>query len=510
MRNCFYLTIVASCLLLFGCGERAPLRPSTTAPSSAGGDPTQPPGTNKPTDSTAGTKTRPEIGEPLPVLVDTTGADGRGPFTEADDILTAIQRDDLARVKAILNKSPDLADNFQGRSPLRNAASLGRLEICRFLIREHHVDVNDVERGAGFPIIKEALAFPQVVRLLIESGADLKTRITPYYGTGVWIINVEATALHYAASDGVPETVTLLIDSGVDVFAVAQDKHYEDSKQTALEVAACFGKADNAEAIIRHPKFVAADRQLRQALLNKCLHVGAFPSALAQGAQRAKLLKVLVENGADPNFATNGVTAMQIAANEIHPTHEKENAQIKQLIAVLTEHGAKVDLFSAVAIGDVEQVRRLLKLDPKSADSRGPDGYPALHFAVGMDYKDIIAALLEAGCDVNIRSKSKTTGHLGETALHSAAFWGRYEIAKQLIDAKADVNARSDRKSTPLHDAARMANVKLTQLLLENGATPDARDRDGTTPLDWCRELNAKNADEIEKIFSRLRVNKER
>jgi ankyrin repeat protein len=70
-----------------------------------------------------------------------------------------------------------------------------------------------------------------------------------------------------------------------------------------------------------------------------------------------------------------------------------------------------------------------------------------------------------------------------------------------LLDAGADVNALTDRKSTPLHDAARLRNVKMARLLLEHGANPDARDKDNQTPLDWCHASNRKNAAEMEKVF---------
>ena len=88
------------------------------------------------------------------------------------DILTAIDLNDIERVKAILKKTPKYASRFQDESPLRTAASLGRLEICRYLIKEHHVDVDDFKGGVGYPIIKSTLAYPEVVRLLIDSGAD--------------------------------------------------------------------------------------------------------------------------------------------------------------------------------------------------------------------------------------------------------------------------------------------------------------------------------------------------
>lgn len=418
------------------------------------------------------------------------------------DLLTAIQRDDRELVKAILEETPDLADDFQGQSPLRAAASLGRLEICRFLLDECDVDVNDFGRGMGFPILLNALAFPDVVRLLIEHGADLRTRITWRGGrTGVWVIGDEATALHYAASDGVPETIKLLIDNGVDVFATAHGVFDPNVQQTSLEVAACFGKAENAAAIVGHPQFDAAQPQLRQSVLDRCLCFGVMSGCLGSDAERPNLVKLLLQKGANSNATENGVTAMQIAARQIHPDREQENSKIKEMIALLMEHGASLDFFSAVAIGDEGQVRRLLTQNPTLSSCRSPDGYPALHFAVGMNYERIVQAILDAGGDVDIRNKCDSTGHIGESALHCAAFWGRDAIARRLIKAGADVNALTDRKSTPLHDAARMTNVEVVCLLLKNGADPNGRDKDHKTPLDWCRELNRTNAAETEKVL---------
>jgi ankyrin repeat protein len=418
------------------------------------------------------------------------------------DILTAIHLDDLERVKEILRKSPAYANGFRRQSPLRTAAELGRLEICRYLIDQHHVDVDDFDQGAGYPIIRGALAHPRVVELLIKSGADLKTRITWRGGrTGFWIIGEDATALHHAAADGVPETIKLLIDHGVDIFATTRDISGRATQQTALEVAAAFGKGDNAIAIASHPNFDRADRQLRQGMLDRSLRIGARTSRTAEDEQRPRLIKVLLDKGANPNATHEGITAMQGAARRIHPNNEKENSEIKQVVALLRERGAIVDLFSAVAIGDEEEVRRLLKNDPKAVNFRGPDGDPALSFAVAMNDKNIVAALLKAGGEVDIRNKSEHTGSVGETALHAAAFWGRPEIARLLIDAGADVNALTDRKSTPLHEAARLTNVKMVRLLLEKGAKPDARDQDNKTPLDCCHESKSTNAAEIEKVF---------
>jgi ankyrin repeat protein len=353
-----------------------------------------------------------------------------------NDLFIAATLGQLDRFKEILTQSPKLADDLEGRSPLRIAAARGHLKICQYLLENYRVDVNDFERGVGYPIIKESLAYPQIVRLLIENGADLKTRITWRGGrTGMWIIRDDATALHYAADIGVPETINLLVDNGVDIFATAHDLFDKNDKQTALEVAAFFGKAENAQAIVNHPKFGLAEPQKRQTILDKCLRIGAPPSWLARDADRPKLIEVLLQKGANPNTSENGVTPIQLAAREIHPTQEDENEEIKRTIDALTRHGAKMDLFTAVAIGDEEQVQKLLASDRQLANVRGPDGYPALHFAVSMNYKNIVSALLTAGGDVNIRNESENTGTVGDTALDWADFWDRDEIAKLLVES---------------------------------------------------------------------------
>ena len=119
------------------------------------------------------------------------------------------------------------------------------------------------------------MKYPSFVRLLIEHGADLKRLITWRGGrTGAWIIGDDATALHFAAGHGDPKTIELLIDHGVDIFARAR-KPVDENQETALEVAAFCGRADNAIAILNHPRFSEADEAPRKDLLDKSL-VGSW------------------------------------------------------------------------------------------------------------------------------------------------------------------------------------------------------------------------------------------
>jgi ankyrin repeat protein len=416
------------------------------------------------------------------------------------DIQSAIYLNDLGRVRTLLTDNSKLANGRRGAQsvPLRVAAREGRYEICELLLKAG-ADPDDVEDGNGYSIVQEAVAYPQIVKLLIDAGVDLQRRITWTGGrTGVWVIGDEATVLHYAACDGVPETVNLLIDNGVDIFATAHDSMNELDKQTALEVASFFGRADNAAAILNRPQFSQADADYRKCLLDKCLLIGAAPSWMAEKANRPALIEALLNKGADPNANQNGAPAIQIAVRQIHPNSEDENQDMKKVAAVLLKHGANRDLFSTVAIGDEAQVGRLLNQDPACANERAADGCPALRFAVKMNYRNIVRQLLDAGCDVDIRNKCADEGNLDETALHCAAFWGRVRIARQLLEAGAKIDALTSEDRTPLHEAARMTNVRVTRLLLEHGARMDLRDRNGLTPAAGC---GWKNAEEIKRVF---------
>jgi len=350
------------------------------------------------------------------------------------DLVSAIRLGRLETVQKILDDDPTAAHR-KGRepNPLREAAGWGRLEICKFLVQKHKVDVNDFKGGVGYPIIKAALKHPEIVKYLIEHGADLQTRITWTGGrTGVWIVGDDATALHFAASDGVPETVKVLLEAGIDPFANAiSDRAIEKEKQTALEVAAFFGKTDNAIAILEHPSF-------------RALLIGSYPSWLAFQAQDpAELVEALLTHGANVNGPDSKRLPIQIAVQGMHPNDDQNNESIKRVVAVLTKHGAKMDVYAAVAIGDLGSLSTLLDETPSASNTYSIGGYPALHMAIQMNRPKAVKLLIDAGCDLQIPNKSESTGTKGDTPLTTAEWWGRKKIAAMLIDAGATANAKN-------------------------------------------------------------------
>lgn len=73
----------------------------------------------------------------------------------------------------------------------------------------------------------------------------------------------------------------------------------------------------------------------------------------------------------------------------------------------------------------------------------------------------------------------------GYSLLHLA---GGPKMAQILLDNGAKMEARDKGGMTPLHRAAYTANTGLAAFLLEQGADIDARDNNGNTPLDLAIE----------------------
>ena len=176
--------------------------------------------------------------------------------------------------------------------------------------------------------------------------------------------------------------------------------------------------------------------------------------------------------------------------------------------AELMRRGAKIDLVTALMLGDDHRVAKLVQ-DPAALQGPFPnDGIP-LHFA-----RTAKSARLLISCGVDPSLKNK----YGKTALQvwmnmekpsggllrlagllgmqppSDIFWavdrGQLSQVRKLLKAGADVNARSPSGSggTLLHNAAFNGNIEMVKLLVGKGADVNALDREhNNTPAGWAR-----------------------
>ena len=94
-------------------------------------------------------------------------------------------------------------------------------------------------------------------------------------------------------------------------------------------------------------------------------------------------------------------------------------------------------------------------------------------------------------------NKTSATSNLvlynGESWLNLAAACGSMQVARMLLSAGVSVNSKSkDYGSTPLHEAIRHSRCEMAELLLEEGADINGRDRYGRTPLIQCCDLRTR------------------
>ncbi len=125
-----------------------------------------------------------------------------------------------------------------------------------------------------------------------------------------------------------------------------------------------------------------------------------------------------------------------------------------------------------------EQVQACLN-NGADLNAEGEHGYP-LHLAASSNENpNVIKVLLDAGVDVNTRSRSRNT------PLHWAVAGNKNpNVIKVLLDAGADVNARNGDGGTPLHWAASQnENPEIINVLLKSGAKLEVRNKLGQTPI---------------------------
>ena len=102
-----------------------------------------------------------------------------------------------------------------------------------------------------------------------------------------------------------------------------------------------------------------------------------------------------------------------------------------------------------------------------------------------------LAALIEAGADVNETLGPGPTGHTPlhyHPLQHKLSFDNKmrdvhFQCIKLLVEKGADVNIREQNRRLALHNAAKANHVNCVELFIQSGADVNARDNMGKTPL---------------------------
>jgi ankyrin repeat protein len=175
----------------------------------------------------------------------------------------------------------------------------------------------------------------------------------------------------------------------------------------------------------------------------------------------------------------------------------------------LDGHGAPA-LYDAARFGLLEVVERLLRAGANVDLANSMDGFTPLMAAAAEGQIEAVRLLLDRGAAVAARDAVN-----GTTALHWAVFANRPHeihvypdlagphltrytpqkdapIVDLLLARGASVNAADNEGGTPLHLAVIFGALPATKALVAAGADPAVRDRAGRTPLELARDRLAR------------------
>ena len=380
------------------------------------------------------------------VLIEANAMLAGDPSLGTRDIHTAAILGDAATVRAFLAADPTLAT---AKSTPYDWDALTHLCFSRYL--QH-----DSARSDGFV---------SAARALLDAGASANTGFYEHdhqpkpewepvlYGSAGIAHHESVTRLLLErGADPNDEEVPYHAPEGYDLGAfralLESDKLTADSLSTMLLRKSDWHDLDGMRLTLD-----------RGADANSAGRWGSTPLAHAiRSDNRAAIVELLLDRGADPQVQNRGVTPIAMAAwagrGDVltlfalrgAPTHSLSG--LDALIAACALHDSAL---SAALLHDTPSLRNELVAQ---------GGLPMVRFA-GNGNADGIAQLLDLGVPVNI-AEPRGEGYLGRarnsTALHTAASRAQHAIVQLLIVRGADVNVRNTAGETPLMLAVR-ANV---------------------------------------------------
>jgi ankyrin repeat protein len=323
---------------------------------------------------------------------------------------------------------------MQNWTPLRYAAFYGHVELCRLLLKK---GANPNTLSGGDPILVESASQGnlEVVTLLVENNAVVDA-----------VTSDDWTALHKACFNGHTAVVAYLLDHGADIH------HTNNMGQTSILLAARRGFAELVQFLIDK----GAD--LHRPSTNNW-------TPLHLSYDFAEVTRVLMENGADANRVMRHYTPLYLAANENY----------------------------------VETVKVLLSFNPDlEIEYDGEDdqmGYTALTIATVNDHTDVIRLLLEAGANVNHRSKRKYF------PLEWAVSGNKEDIVRILMEYNTELNLVDDDGDAALNCIRSSTSVAIAKLLINRGADLTIRNNQGNTPL--CKAVMCNNLDIVKYLIAK-------
>ena len=177
-----------------------------------------------------------------------------------------------------------------------------------------------------------------------------------------------------------------------------------------------------------------------------------------------------------------------------------------EITKLLLENGADPSKAPRI-LDDNSEMSVLLKahgVPPKDINAKNHMGWPPLVYVCRGDngeHPEEVQRLLALGADINIQN------YKGKTGLHCAAKAGFLNVINLLIENGATVDAADDTGETPLFEAIRSTiksgekQCAALEALLIKGANPNVKNRKGQTPLHVAKRMRRAGAGRIVELL---------
>jgi len=329
---------------------------------------------------------------------------------------------------------------LNGETPLMTASLTGNVNVVRLLLT-HSAGSNVAEATHGQTALMWAVAknHPEVVRALIDGGADVKARSKNQF-----------TALLFAAQQGNVESARMLLAAGADVNDTAPDGIAGDTNARtafkpntqagALLVAIDSGHQDMAGFLVekgadvdqrgagRTPMHSAVQRQMPD-LVRLLLARGANPNARLERALPLLSRYILQAAGLDPSVI--GATPFWLAA-------DFGDVRMMRILVeggadpLLTTNDKTTPLMAAAGIDFIE-----------GQDRYGRRWFQDSTMPLQLAAAEAVKYCLELGGDINAVNAN------GQTAMHGAAYVGSTLLIQFLFDHGAKMDVMNKLGQTP-------------------------------------------------------------